>query len=114
MNNAATKKFSYSKENAVTQAFVSKRGSEEAADKNAIRSFHVNVPEVELTELRGRIKATNWPERGNGHGCIAGRAARDGLETRALLGDRLRLRVCEAKRNWVTNLPLGQAAKLAR
>ncbi len=47
----------------MTQAFVSKRGSEEAADKNAIRSFHVNVPEVELTELRGRIKATKWPER---------------------------------------------------
>jgi len=47
----------------VTQAFVSKRGSEEAADKNAIRSFHVNVPEVELTELRGRIKATKWPKR---------------------------------------------------
>jgi hypothetical protein len=23
----------------------------------------VNVPEVELTELRGRIKATKWPER---------------------------------------------------
>jgi hypothetical protein len=39
------------------------RGGRPAADKNAIRSFHVNVPEVELTELRGRIKATKWPER---------------------------------------------------
>ena len=34
-----------------------------AADKNAIRPFHVNVPEAELTELRRRINATKWPER---------------------------------------------------
>src|SRR5688572_12205299 len=36
---------------------------EQAADKNAIRPFHVNVPEVELTDLRRRIKATRWPEK---------------------------------------------------
>src|SRR4029450_3878784 len=35
----------------------------QAADKNAIRPFHVNVPEAELTELRRRINATKWPER---------------------------------------------------
>jgi pimeloyl-ACP methyl ester carboxylesterase len=29
---------------------------------NAIRPFHVNVPEAELTELRRRIIATKWPE----------------------------------------------------
>jgi hypothetical protein len=34
-----------------------------SADKNAIRPFHVNVPETELTELRGRINATRWPDR---------------------------------------------------
>jgi pimeloyl-ACP methyl ester carboxylesterase len=28
----------------------------------AIRPFHVNVPEEELTELRRRINATKWPE----------------------------------------------------
>ena len=39
------------------------KGSEQAADKNAIRPFHVNVPETELTELRRRINATKWPER---------------------------------------------------
>ena len=33
------------------------------SDKTAIRPFHVNVPEAELTELRRRIKATRWPER---------------------------------------------------
>jgi pimeloyl-ACP methyl ester carboxylesterase len=35
----------------------------QAADKNAIRPFHVNVPDAELTELRRRINATKWPER---------------------------------------------------
>jgi pimeloyl-ACP methyl ester carboxylesterase len=32
-------------------------------DVTAIRPFHVNVPEAELTELRKRINATRWPER---------------------------------------------------
>jgi len=37
---------------------------EQAADKTAIRPFHVNnVPEEELTELRRRINATRWPEQ---------------------------------------------------
>jgi pimeloyl-ACP methyl ester carboxylesterase len=35
----------------------------QAADKTAIRPFHVNVPEAELTELRRRIDATRWPDR---------------------------------------------------
>ena len=29
----------------------------------AVRPFHFNVPEAELTELRRRINATKWPER---------------------------------------------------
>ena len=33
------------------------------SDVTAIRPFHVNVPEAELTELRKRINATRWPER---------------------------------------------------
>jgi pimeloyl-ACP methyl ester carboxylesterase len=37
--------------------------SRQAADKNAIHPFHVNVAEADLAELRRRIKATNWPER---------------------------------------------------
>ena len=32
-------------------------------DTTVIRPFQVNFPETELTELRRRIKATNWPER---------------------------------------------------
>jgi hypothetical protein len=47
----------------VTQPTDTQRGSEQSADKTAIRSFHVDVPEAELTELRRRIKATKWPER---------------------------------------------------
>ena len=32
-------------------------------DPGAIRPFHVNVPEAELTELRRRIVATRLPEK---------------------------------------------------
>jgi pimeloyl-ACP methyl ester carboxylesterase len=48
------------KEKTMTQSSATQRGSEQA---DAIRSFHVNVPETELTDLRRRIKATKWPER---------------------------------------------------
>ena len=37
--------------------------SERATDQTAIRPFHADVPETELTELRRRINATRWPER---------------------------------------------------
>src|SRR2546426_3786674 len=42
---------------------MTQQGSKQAADKIAIRPFHVNVPEAELTELHRRINATRWPER---------------------------------------------------
>ena len=32
-------------------------------DKTAVRPFHVNVLEAELTDLRSRINAAKWPER---------------------------------------------------
>jgi pimeloyl-ACP methyl ester carboxylesterase len=32
-------------------------------DKTAVRSFHVNVPEAELADLRSRINAAKWPGR---------------------------------------------------
>jgi pimeloyl-ACP methyl ester carboxylesterase len=44
------------------QTSATPRGNKQAAD-NAIRPFHVNVPEAELTELRKRINATRWPDR---------------------------------------------------
>jgi pimeloyl-ACP methyl ester carboxylesterase len=33
------------------------------SDKTAIRRFHVNIPEADLTDLRKRISATKFPER---------------------------------------------------
>src|SRR5712691_954370 len=50
-------------EDTMTQAIGTPQGSKQAADKNAIRPFHVNVPEQALTDLRSRINATKWPER---------------------------------------------------
>ena len=47
----------------MTQTSATQQGSEQAADKTAIRPFHVKVPETELTDLRRRIAATRWPER---------------------------------------------------
>jgi pimeloyl-ACP methyl ester carboxylesterase len=34
-----------------------------SGDATALRPFHFNAPEAELTELRRRISATRWPER---------------------------------------------------
>nr|WP_315598551.1 epoxide hydrolase [uncultured Cupriavidus sp.] len=42
----------------ITEAAPPKSG-----DKTTIRPLRVNVPEAQLTDLRGRIKATRWPER---------------------------------------------------
>jgi pimeloyl-ACP methyl ester carboxylesterase len=39
------------------------RDAEQATDNTAIRPFHVNIPEAELTELRRRINATRWPSK---------------------------------------------------
>jgi pimeloyl-ACP methyl ester carboxylesterase len=38
-------------------------GSSTAGEDNAIRPFHINVPEEALVDLRRRINATRWPER---------------------------------------------------
>ena len=51
-----------SKEDTMTQTAVGERGSEQASDNTAIRPFHVNVPQTELTELRRRINATKFPD----------------------------------------------------
>jgi len=47
----------------MTRTSATQPASETTAGKTAIRPFHVNFPEAELTELRNRIKATRWPER---------------------------------------------------
>src|SRR6201998_4535833 len=47
----------------MSQASATQLGSQQASDKTAIRPFHVNVPESDLTELRRRINATKFPDR---------------------------------------------------
>src|SRR5688500_20275504 len=47
----------------MTTSSATQERSEQTTDKTAIRPFHVNVPEAQLTELRRRINATQWPER---------------------------------------------------
>jgi pimeloyl-ACP methyl ester carboxylesterase len=49
------------KENIMTQP--SATGTEQAADKTAIRPFQFNFPDSELADLRRRVNATKWPER---------------------------------------------------
>src|SRR5216683_6966705 len=51
------------KKDTMTQTSSTQPSGEQAADKNAIRPFHVNIQEAEITELRRRINATKWPER---------------------------------------------------
>src|SRR5438067_3670164 len=34
-----------------------------AAESNAVRPFHIDMPEAALTDLRRRVAATRWPER---------------------------------------------------
>ena len=38
-----------------------------ATEDAAIRPFRINVPEEELIDLRRRVAATRWPDRGNRH-----------------------------------------------
>ncbi|MGD0116812.1 MAG: epoxide hydrolase [Candidatus Binatus sp.] len=47
----------------MTDTSATSPGGGQTADKNAIRPFHVNFAEAELTDLRRRITATKWPER---------------------------------------------------
>jgi pimeloyl-ACP methyl ester carboxylesterase len=47
----------------MTPASATQQGNKQGSDKNAIRPFHVNVAEADLTELRRRINATKWPDR---------------------------------------------------
>src|SRR5437588_8968867 len=47
----------------MTQTIATHRSSEQTADKNAIRPFHVNVPEEELTDLRQRLAQTRLPDK---------------------------------------------------
>src|SRR5215472_1757279 len=51
------------KENTMTQTSAMQSASQQTADKEAIRPFHVSIPEESLVDLRRRIAATKWPDR---------------------------------------------------
>jgi hypothetical protein len=42
---------------------MTQKDNNQAAGATNIRPFHYKAPEAELTELRGRINNTRWPER---------------------------------------------------
>ena len=44
-------------------AAVTMAGAVPASGSSAIRSFHVSVPQAELSDLRRRIAATRWPDQ---------------------------------------------------
>jgi pimeloyl-ACP methyl ester carboxylesterase len=54
---------SKSMEGAMNLGSAAQQRSEQPAGKTAIRPFHSNFSEAELTDLRRRINATRWPER---------------------------------------------------
>ena len=47
----------------MSETSAAQRGKEQTAEKDAIRPFHADVSEADLTELRSRIHETKWPER---------------------------------------------------
>jgi pimeloyl-ACP methyl ester carboxylesterase len=57
---AGSKSKTMEKEGGMTQGSATQRGSEQA---DAIRPFHMNFPEADLTDLRRRIHATRWPDK---------------------------------------------------
>src|SRR2546426_10010344 len=50
-------------ENTMTQTNAAQLTNEQAADKAAIRPFHWNFSDAEVTDLRRRVNGTKWPER---------------------------------------------------
>jgi len=47
----------------MTATSATQQRTEQATDTNAIRPFHVNVPEADLADLRRRLAATRWPDK---------------------------------------------------
>src|ERR1051326_7153972 len=81
----------------MTKTAVAERGSEQSADRNAIRPFCAKVPEVELTELRRRINATRWPERETVADASQGVQLKTMQQLARYWGTEYEWRKCEAK-----------------
>jgi pimeloyl-ACP methyl ester carboxylesterase len=52
-----------STDDATNRTSATESGSEQGADKTAVRPFHMNFSQAELTELRRRVNATRWPDK---------------------------------------------------
>jgi len=50
-------------EDTMTQPSTAQTASEQVADRTAIRPFHWNFSDAEVTDLRRRVNATKWPDR---------------------------------------------------
>jgi pimeloyl-ACP methyl ester carboxylesterase len=87
-----------SKEEIMAQTTASR-----AADKNAIRPFHVNFPAAELSDLRRRINATKWPERETVDDASQGVQLATTQKLARYWGSDYDWRKCEAKINAVPN-----------
>ena len=61
------------------------------AQDAAIRPFVIDVPDASAGRPPPAHQRDELAGAGDGHRCLAGRAARDDAGARALLGDRLRL-----------------------
>jgi pimeloyl-ACP methyl ester carboxylesterase len=92
-----------SKEDTMTQTSATQRGAEQAGDKNAIRPFHVNVPDADLTDLRRRVKATRWPDRETVTDASQGVQLATTQALARFWGTDYDWRKCEAKINAVPN-----------
>ncbi|MFZ0710069.1 MAG: epoxide hydrolase family protein [Terrimicrobiaceae bacterium] len=51
------------KENIMTQTTATQPKNDANVDEDAIRPFHINIPDEALADLHRRIAATKWPER---------------------------------------------------
>ena len=54
---------SKSKTNQLEEIMTPTSAAQTGAQANAIRPFHWNFSDAELTDLRRRVNATKWPER---------------------------------------------------
>ena len=72
-------------------------GSGTAKGDNAIRPFHINVPEEALVDLRRRINGTRWPERETVNDDLQGVRLATMQNLAAYWGKDYDWRKCEAK-----------------
>jgi hypothetical protein len=74
-----------------------------AAQDTSIRPFHVKIPEADIIDLRKRIAATKWPERGQVADATQGVQLATMQKLAQYWANEHDWRKCEAKINAVPN-----------